>query len=434
MDRSRAIKLGVIGTMGSVFVLSLVVWAMTRDRLPSEIRIATAAPGGLYCKIGTMLAPHIVRRTSRRVTIIETEGTGDNCTRLREGSADLAILQAGATCMTDLVALAPLYHDVVLVIVRRNAGIETFRELAGRRVALGLPKSGMRASSMALLEHYDVDIATISSQDRYFLDLLDDEALDAALVTTGFANPDLETVLATGMFDILEIQESAAFCLRNPAYNAISIPQGLYGHGPALPPRDIKTVATTAFLAARADVSAKLVTETLDALYTTDVRTHVPTLMAASDALAWPHTPMHPTARNYFDPYGGIDTLASFMESLAAGKELLFALGAGLYLLWEYYRRTRAKERELQIREMKDRLDALLAETGRIERAQMDTDDDAQLKSYLDEITRIKLQALDELTHEDLRGDRMFLIFLIQCGNVINKIQAKIMTGAVPTD
>ena len=34
--------------------------------------------------------------------------------------------------------------------------------------------------------------------------------------------------------------------------------------------------------------------------------------------------------------------------------------------------------------------------------------------------------ALDELTHEDLRSDRMFLIFLIQCGNVINKIQAKI--------
>jgi len=44
----------------------------------------------------------------------------------------------------------------------------------------------------------------------------------------------------------------------------------------------------------------------------------------------------------------------------------------------------------------------------------------------LDKVTRIKLQALDELTHEALRGDRIFLIFLTQCANLITKIQAKI--------
>jgi len=35
-----------------------------------------------------------------------------------------------------------------------------------------------------------------------------------------------------------------------------------------------------------------------------------------------------------------------------------------------------------------------------------------QLERHLDEVTVIKLQALEELSHEDLRGDRMFLIFL----------------------
>ena len=55
-----------------------------------------------------------------------------------------------------------------------------------------------------------------------------------------------------------------------------------------------------------------------------------------------------------------------------------------------------------------------------------------KIKGHLDEITGIKIKALEELTHEDLRGDRMFLIFLMQCGNVINKIQAKIALGAGP--
>jgi hypothetical protein len=44
----------------------------------------------------------------------------------------------------------------------------------------------------------------------------------------------------------------------------------------------------------------------------------------------------------------------------------------------------------------------------------------------LDKVTRIKLKALEELTHEALRGDRIFLIFITQCANLINKIQAKI--------
>jgi hypothetical protein len=120
------------------------------------------------------------------------------------------------------------------------------------------------------------------------------------------------------------------------------------------------------------------------------------------------------------------------MESLAAGKELLFALAAGLYLLWDRYRRIKERERTGEIKVMKERLDAFLSDTVRIERAQMETHDTEKLTEYLDEITRIKLNAIDELTHEDLRGDRMFHIFLVQCANVINKIQAKIsLTPAV---
>ena len=42
--------------------------------------------------------------------------------------------------------------------------------------------------------------------------------------------------------------------------------------------------------------------------------------------------------------------------------------------------------------------------------------------------SRVALKALDELTHEDLLGDRLFLIFPTQCSNLIRKIQSKIVT------
>ena len=56
----------------------------------------------------------------------------------------------------------------------------------------------------------------------------------------------------------------------------------------------------------------------------------------------------------------------------------------------------------------------------------MKTDDPKKLRGYLDEVTHIKLRALDELTDEDLRGDQMFTIFLTQCSNLSRKLQLKI--------
>ena len=53
---------------------------------------------------------------------------------------------------------------------------------------------------------------------------------------------------------------------------------------------------------------------------------------------------LHPLSRSYFRPYEGIDLLASFMESLAATKELLFALVAAGYLGWGGYRRMKERE------------------------------------------------------------------------------------------
>ena len=118
--------------------------------------------------------------------------------------------------------------------------------------------------------------------------------------------------------------------------------------------------------------------------------------------------------------------MANIMESLAAFKELAVALVAGLYLLWDRWKRIQEKDAERRMLIEKDKLDALLTKTLSIERSQMESNSIVELRSMLDKVTKIKLKALDELTHESLRGDRIFLIFLTQCANLINKIQAKI--------
>ncbi len=57
----------------------------------------------------------------------------------------------------------------------------------------------------------------------------------------------------------------------------------------------------------------------------------------------------------------------------------------------------------------------------------MDTVDVDELQGFLDQVTEIKLEALTQLTHEELRSDQAFSIFILQCGNLISKIQMKIL-------
>ena len=197
--------------------------------------------------------------------------------------------------------------------------------------------------------------------------MLTDESLEAAIITTGFMNHDLAELLDSGKYDLIEIDESRALCLKNSSMVEIEIPRGLFGKGAALPDRPVKTVATTAFLGARKDASDALVSHTLDALFLTEATSKLPGLIDRSEAMNWQRVGMHPAARAYFDPYGGLDTLASFMESLAAGKELLFAFGAGMYLLWDRNRRKKQQAHDGAISEMKERLDILLEKTARID-------------------------------------------------------------------
>ena len=71
-------------------------------------------------------------------------------------------------------------------------------------------------------------------------------------------------------------------------------------------------------------------------------------------------------------------------------------------------------------------MDALLAQTVEIERKYSETNTLESLQGMLRRIMQIKIQALEELTHESLRGDRVFLIFMTQCSSLINSLEAKI--------
>ena len=216
--------------------------------------------------------------------------------------------------------------------------------------------------------------------------------------------------------------------LVHPFLRNVEIPRGLFAEHPAVPSKPIPTIATTAYLVCRNDAPDDLVEAALASIHEESLRLRVPTLIARQEAPQWTSTRMHPVAKRYFNPADHIGTMANVMESLAATKELMFALGAGVYLIWMRWRRLKEKELQVTLDHQKEHLDRFLERTLKIERAQMETDDVDQLRGYLEDVTEIKLQALQELTEEELRGNQVFSIFLDQCSSLMAKIQLKILS------
>ena len=101
-------------------------------------------------------------------------------------------------------------------------------------------------------------------------------------------------------------------------------------------------------------------------------------------------------------------------------------IGAGVYLLWDQWRRRNRRRKERLIKRYKERLDRYFEATIKIEKAQMEETDPVKLREHLDNVTIVKLRALDAFAHEELRSDRQFAIFLQQCATLSRKLEWKI--------
>ena len=209
----------------------------------------------------------------------------------------------------------------------------------------------------------------------------------------------------------------------------ISIAAGSYGYldNTPIPATDIQTIATMALLVAREDENPALIRSCLEILHQERMRIKHPALMSREEIrnhLEDVH--FHRTSRAFYDPFDP-GKFATYVEAVAGTKDLLFAMGAGLFLLWRLRKRYSDKIRKRNLAKQQIRLREFLDATIQLESRQIGLRNTKQLIAIQEQVTRVKINALDELSHEGIHGDRTFSIFLMQCANLINKIQLKII-------
>ncbi|MEJ2187178.1 MAG: TRAP transporter fused permease subunit, partial [Gemmatimonadota bacterium] len=175
-------------------------------RRPSAPRqflsIGTAGTGGIYYPLGGAIASRLSARDSVREFTAEVSGGSlENIQRITNGQIDLGFSTANtvyeaymggqdfAHPLKSLRIVAPLYPNVVQVLVRVGSGIRSMDQLRGRRVSVGSSGSGTEELSRQLLSAYGITYDDIDERFLSFTEsaaALRDGAVDAAIFSVGY--------------------------------------------------------------------------------------------------------------------------------------------------------------------------------------------------------------------------------------------------------
>ncbi len=241
------------------------------DRLERVGVLAGGPSGGAYEDVARIVAAALAG-SGRRFTALATEGSVDNLRRLREGGAELALVQAdlaalayggqglfaGEPPMQELRALSSLFPEALHVVVRADSGIERVADLAGKRLDIGLPGSGTRVHAVALLAAAGLAPADLGEARGEGLAgavaALEAGRLDGFIATVHAPAGQIQRLAAEGRIRLLALEEPVIAKLRagEPFLVPLRLPLGTYP-GVSEP---VTTVAVAALLATRRDLPA----------------------------------------------------------------------------------------------------------------------------------------------------------------------------------
>jgi TRAP transporter TAXI family solute receptor len=281
------------------------------NRGEAGLLIATGPASGEYARFIGALQP---RGVDWAVTQANTAGSVSNALMVDAGEARFALVQSdvaaaavtgqGAFASTGplrhLRAVAALFPEPVHVVVRRDAGIAEFTDLAGRRIAIGSRGSGTRHTALQVLRAHGIEpdgfVAVDSHDPEEALSLLLAGRIDAVIEVVSAPWRKLDTVAATSE---LAAEAMAALGQSTPGLVPLAIPD----HSYAWQDGTVPTLAATALLVAGDDVPAASVRRTLEFLFEDSAaldRGVTASRLSKERALTGITIPLHDGAVDYF--------------------------------------------------------------------------------------------------------------------------------------
>ena len=250
------------------------------------INIGTGGVTGVYYPTGGAIC-RLVNRGRRdhgiRCSAESTGGSVYNINTVRAGELDFGIAQSDwqyhayrgssqfeeAGAFEDLRAVFSVHPEPFTLLARADSGIESFEDLKGKRVNVGNPGSGQRATMEVVMEAFgitmdDFALATDLKGSEMAQALCDDN-IDAMIYTVGHPAAAIQEAVNSCDVELVDVTGEPIDKLvdERPYYRVATIPGGMYKGNPD----DTTTFGVGATFVTSAEVSDEVVYEVVKAVF-----------------------------------------------------------------------------------------------------------------------------------------------------------------------
>ena len=417
-----------------VVALGVLVWRFIRPRHVDTLVLATGTLGAAYDPAGRAIAEAIspglafegqsrlaiwgARRSPASVQAKRTEGGSSNLRMLERGTAQLALLHSNVSVPLSVRAVARLY-DEPLQIVAWGDHPMVIDELCDRRLAIGARDSNSNEYARKVLEHFCparsgrtlMELSYAAGKQAFAR-----HEADAFFIMTGLPVAIVQELLALEGTSLVSLgdpshagSEVEGFRVRHPEVRTAVLAERIYGREPTRP---VGTIASSAVLAARADLDANLVTDIARGLFEQlPAMARAEPLLANLDRRGEPlPIPWHEGAKRFYGHEASDLSFHGFIELLSVMGTIASAMSLRSFVrrdtLTGYYRRVtqvRAAASASPRRERHDKLRALLREVlDEVGAGKLDATH--RLRVFVEDL-REEIRELREEIREEWRDD-----------------------------
>jgi TRAP transporter TAXI family solute receptor len=275
--------------LSAAFLVSATVGTLSAKQAQAEeqfFTIGTAGVTGVYYPAGGAICRLVTRGRKEhgiRCTVESTGGSIYNLNAIRQGELDMGVAQSdwqyhayNGTALfarlgadKDLRSVFSLHSEPFTVVARRDSGIKTFDDLKGKRVNIGNPGSGMRATMEVLMKEKGW---TMDDFKRVFEmkaseqgQALCDNNIDAMIYAAGHPNGAIQEVTTTCDAVLVPVEGEAVDQLVEefPFYTYATIPGGMYVGNPD----DVKSFGVKATFVSSDKVSEEMIYQVVKAVF-----------------------------------------------------------------------------------------------------------------------------------------------------------------------
>lgn len=294
------------------------------------ITIGTGGQTGVYYVVGQSICKLVNRETSDhgiKCTAPSTGGSIANINSIKAGDMDMGVAQSDwqyhayngtskfeGDKFGDERAVFSVHAEPFTVVARADSGIKSFDDLKGKRVNIGNPGSGQRATMDVVMEakgwtNSDFMLASELKPAEQSAALCDNK-VDAIIYTVGHPNGSIQE--ATTACDAVVVPvtgpEIKKLVDENPYYASATIPGGMYKGTDS----DVDTFGVRATFVTSSKVPDDVIYEVVSAVFNNFdrfKRLHPAfgTLKQEEMVEAGLSAPIHPGAKRYYQEKGWVN-------------------------------------------------------------------------------------------------------------------------------